>query len=117
MITPKEFTRERREMYPEGESPSIPKREIIPNAVLDDPELFELQAAVKTNLKTFSFKIFGRTFVFETYTRKEKHRVDEPVEPCSSSAQAAFICSGGHNQTKDKYDFIINLPDIENNGK
>jgi len=79
--------RERRELYPEGESPAIPKPEVAPNPVLDDPELFELQASAKANLKEFSFKIFGRTFRFETYTVKEVHKITDCDEiMCSDKA-------------------------------
>lgn len=79
--------RKRRELYPEVESPAIPKPEVTPNAILDDPELFDLQATAKSNLKGFSFTIFGRTFKFETYTKKEIHKITDCDEiMCSNEA-------------------------------
>ena len=53
------------------------KHNAKPNSVLDDPELFDLQASAKSNLKEFSFKIFGRTFRFQTYTVKEVYRITQ----------------------------------------
>jgi hypothetical protein len=79
--------RKKKELYPEVESPVIPKPEVTLNAILDDPKLFELQAAAKSNLKVFSFTIFGRTFKFETYTRKEIHKITDCDEiMCSNEA-------------------------------
>jgi len=65
----------------------VNKHNAKPNSVLDDPELFESQASAKANLKTFSFKLFGRTFTFETYTRKEVHKITDCDEiMCSDEA-------------------------------
>lgn len=65
----------------------INKHRPTPNDILDNPELFELQSAVKANLKSFSFKIFGRTFGFETYTIKEVHKITDCDEiMCSDEA-------------------------------
>tara|TARA_R110000868_G_scaffold8307_7_gene43442 strand:+ start:4497 stop:4883 length:387 start_codon:yes stop_codon:yes gene_type:complete len=79
--------RKRRNLYPEGESPAIPKPEVTPNAILDNPELFNLQASAKANLKEFSFTLFSRTFRFETYTIKKVHRITDCDEIlCSNEA-------------------------------
>lgn len=79
--------RTRRNLYPEGESPSIEIPKLESNSVLDDPKLFDLQASAKANLKKFSFTIFGRTFRFETYTTKDVHKITECDEiMCSNEA-------------------------------
>lgn len=88
----------------------------IANDILDDPNLIKLQNQVKTDLKEFSFKLFGRTFRFETYTIKEKHTISEPVDICQSSNQAAFICNNITRQdelTKKNLDYILSIPDLE----
>lgn len=65
----------------------VNKHKPTSNEVLDDPELFDLQASAKANLKEFSFKIFGRTFRFETYTIKEVHKITDCDEiMCSDEA-------------------------------
>ena len=65
----------------------VTKHKPTSNEVLDDPELFDLQASAKANLKEFSFKIFGRTFRFETYTIKEVHKITDCDEiMCSDEA-------------------------------
>jgi len=65
----------------------VNKHKPTSNEVLDDPELFDLQASTKANLKEFSFKIFGRTFRFETYTIKEVHKITDCDEiMCSDEA-------------------------------
>lgn len=65
----------------------IKKHNAQPNSVLNDPELFKLQKSIKANLKEFSFKLFGRTFRFETYTTKEVRRILECDEIlCSDEA-------------------------------
>lgn len=65
----------------------IKKHQAQPNSVLDDPELFDLQESVKVDIKEFSFKLFGRTFRFETYTIKEVHKISDCDEIlCSNEA-------------------------------
>jgi len=79
-----------------------------PNPVLDNPELFDLQESIKINLKEFSFKLFGRIFRFETYNvtiKKTNNKIFEPVEVCSSSEQAAWLCK----MNKQNYDTIAKI--------
>ena len=100
--------RERRELYPEGESPAIPKPKVLPNVVLDDPELFNLQASAKANLKEFSFKLFGRTFRFETYTIKKVHKITDCDEiMCSDEAIMARCLND--NLTEAQHAELINI--------
>ena len=100
--------RERRELYPEGESPAIPKPEVVPNSVLDDPSLFDLQNAVKADMKEFSFKLFGRTFKFQTYTDKEVHKITDCDEiMCSNEAIMARCLND--NLTKEQHAELIEI--------
>lgn len=65
----------------------VKKHKAKPNSVLDDPMLFDLQASAKSNLKEFSFKLFGRIFMFQTYTIKEVHKITDCDEiMCSNEA-------------------------------
>jgi len=65
----------------------VNKHNAKPNTVLDNPELFDLQESVKINLKEFSFKLFGRIFMFQTYTIKEVHKITDCDEiMCSNEA-------------------------------
>jgi hypothetical protein len=65
----------------------IEKHKAQSNSVLDDPMLFDLQASAKSNLKEFSFKLFGRIFMFQTYTIKEVHKITDCDEiMCSNEA-------------------------------
>ena len=86
-----------------------------PNPVLDNPELFDLQESVKINLKEFSFKLFGRIFKFETYSvtiKKTNNKIFEPVEVCSSSEQAAWLCK--MNKERSDKMFILSIPQVIN---
>ena len=77
------------------------KHNAKPNSVLDDPELFDLQASAKSNLKEFSFKIFGRTFRFETYTVKEVHKITDCDEiMCSDEAIMARCLNDNLNEAQ-----------------
>ena len=65
----------------------VKKHKAKPNSILDDPMLFDLQASAKSNLKEFSFKLFGRIFMFQTYTIKEVHKITDCDETmCSNEA-------------------------------
>jgi hypothetical protein len=86
-----------------------------PNSVLDNPELFDLQESVKINLKEFSFKLFGRIFRFETYSvtiKKTNNKIFDPVEVCSSSEQAAWLCK--MNKERSDKMFILSIPQVIN---
>ena len=100
--------RKRRELYLEGESPAIPKPEVTPNSILDNPKLFDLQAAAKSNLKEFSFTIFGRTFKFETYTKKEIHKITDCDEILCSNKAIMSRCLRD-NLTPEQHAELIRL--------
>jgi hypothetical protein len=86
----------------------IKKHQAQPNSVLDDPELFDLQESVKANLKEFSFKIFGRTFRFETYTIKEVHKISDCDEIlCSNEAIMERVLRD--NLTPEQHNELIEI--------
>jgi hypothetical protein len=86
----------------------IKKHQAQPNSVLDDPELFDLQESAKANLKEFSFKLFGRTFRFETYTIKEVHKISDCDEIlCSNEAIMERVLRD--NLTPEQHNELIEI--------